>query len=300
MSEDWDGLLPIDKPAGPTSHDLVAWVRSSTGTRRVGHTGTLDPPATGLLLLVLGRATRLARFVPAAPKTYRGEFALGVTTATDDLSGEVLARHEGPLPAAEVVAALAARRLGRQMQRPPAYSARRVGGTRLYRAARRGIVLDAPSSEVLVERLDVLTTDRPDRFTYEMEVSSGTYVRAVVRDLGEALGCGAAVASLRRTSIGPLRVQGALRLPVERVDQRAAIRGGLIALDEMPLSVPSIRLESALDAARFVSGAIVQFAASDQGGPPLVAVRDLDGRLLGVGELVQDTLLPRVVVPAAG
>ena len=122
MSEEWDGLLPIDKPSGPTSHDVVAWVRASSGAGRVGHTGTLDPPATGLLLLVLGRATRLARFVPDAPKTYAGVLALGVTTTTDDLSGDVVHRHEGPLPGADAVFSAAALHLGRQMQVPPAFS----------------------------------------------------------------------------------------------------------------------------------------------------------------------------------
>ena len=102
MTEGWDGLLPIDKPAGPTSHDLVASVRVSTGAR-VGHTGTLDPPATGLLLLVLGAATRLARFLPDAPKTYEGILNLGVTTTTDDLSGDVLRRYDGILPSADAV-----------------------------------------------------------------------------------------------------------------------------------------------------------------------------------------------------
>jgi tRNA pseudouridine55 synthase len=139
MSEAWDGLLPIDKPAGPTSHDLVARVRWATGAARVGHTGTLDPGATGLLLLLLGHATRLARFVPDAPKTYRGVLALGVATTSDDLSGDVVRRHQGPLPSADVIRAVAASRLGRQMQVPPAFSARHVGGTRLYRLARRGV-----------------------------------------------------------------------------------------------------------------------------------------------------------------
>ena len=298
MSEDWDGLLPIDKPAGPTSHDLVAWVRASTGARRVGHTGTLDPPATGLLLLVLGRATRLARFLPDAPKTYEGLLALGVTTTTDDLSGDVLHRHDGPLPQPDAVLSAAASRLGRQLQVPPAFSARQVGGTRMYRFARRGIAVDAPASQVFVERLELAPTDAPHLWTYAMVVSSGTYVRAIVRDLGAALGCGAVVASLRRTAIGPLRVDDALTLPAERASRGDAIRSRLIPLDAMPLHLPSIALASSVDAMRFVAGGVVSVDAAHLQDQTLAAVRDDGGKLLGVGHTSQGTLRPRVVLSA--
>jgi len=297
VSGDWDGLLPIDKPAGPTSHDVVARVRVSTGSRRVGHTGTLDPSATGLLLLVLGRATRLARFVPQAPKTYQGVLALGVTTTTDDLAGDVVHRHEGPLPCAEAVLSAAALRLGRQLQVPPAFSARQVGGTRMYRLARRGVVVDAPATEIVVERLGLAPTDAPDLWTYEMVVSAGTYVRAIVRDLGLVLGCGAAVASLRRTAIGPLRVDDALCLPAERASLRDAVRSRLIPIDAMPLDLPSIALASPLDATRFVAGGVVTIDAAHLRDSTLAAVRDDLGRLLGVGHKGEGTLAPRMVLP---
>jgi tRNA pseudouridine55 synthase len=297
VSEAWDGLLPIDKPAGPTSHDIVAWVRASTGARRVGHTGTLDPPATGLLLLVVGRATRLARFVPDAPKTYRGVLSLGVTTTTDDLSGEVVKRHAGQLPSADAVIAASISRVGRQLQVPPAFSARQVGGTRMYRLARRGVEFDAPASEVVVWRLDLAPTEAPDRFAYEMVVSTGTYVRAVVRDLGLALGCGAAVASLRRVAIGPLRVDDALTLPADRASLRDAARGRLIPIDAMPLDLPSTALTSVGEASCFSSGRVVAIAAGPGQDSALTAVYDAGGRLLGVGEWSRGTLRPRMVLP---
>ena len=298
MSEEWDGLLKIDKPSGPTSHDIVARIRAATGTRRVGHTGTLDPDATGLLLLVLGRATRLARFVPDSPKTYRGVLVLGITTTTDDLSGDVLQRHQGPLPHSDVVRAAAALRLGRQLQVPPAFSARQVGGTRLYRAARRGIRLEAKATEVDVARFEIQATDTPDRFAYEMVVSAGTYVRAVVRDLGTALDCGATVATLRRTAIGPLHVDDALCLPVDVAALCASARLRLIPIDAMPLDLPSIALPTAVDAIRFAAGGVVTVAATDVQDSSLAAVRDHQGRLLGVGEWSHETLRPRMVVPA--
>jgi tRNA pseudouridine55 synthase len=293
---EWDGLLAIDKPAGPTSHDLVAWIRAATGARRVGHTGTLDPPATGLLLLVLGRATRLARFVPDAPKTYAGMLALGVTTTTDDLGGDVVRRHEGPLPAAEAVRSAAASLLGRQMQVPPAFSARQVDGTRMYRLARRGLAVNASASEVIIERLDLAPTIAPDRWEYEMVVSTGTYIRAIVRDLGRALGCGAAVASLRRTAIGVLCVDDALTLPAERVSLLDAVRTRLIPIDAIPLNLPSIALASGSDALRFAAGGVVAVVDSHLEDPALAAVRDDLGRLLGVGHMSHGSLRPRMVL----
>jgi tRNA pseudouridine55 synthase len=296
VSEVWDGLLPVDKPAGPTSHDLVASVRSWTGAR-VGHTGTLDPPATGLLLLVMGGATRLARFLPDAPKTYEGILELGITTTTDDLAGDVVRRHEGALPGADVVISASASQLGLQFQVPPAFSARQVGGTRMYRMARRGVVVEAKASEVEIERFELAPTDRPDRFTYLMVVSTGTYVRAVVRDLGLALGCGAAVASLRRTAIGPLDVGRAVTLPRERSSWGDAFRSGLIPLDAMPLRLPSIPLDSHGDVLRFVAGGVVPVETAHLPDPTLVAVRDDGGRLLGVGHASEGTVRPRVVLP---
>jgi tRNA pseudouridine55 synthase len=293
----WDGLLPIDKPAGPTSHDLVARVRAATGSRRVGHTGTLDPSATGLLLLVLGRATRLARFVPDAPKTYRGILTLGVTTTTDDLAGDVVRRHDGPLPEAALVLAAAASHLGKRSQVPPSYSARQVGGTRMYRLARRGIAVDAPATDIVVERLDLTATQSPELWTYEMVVSAGTYVRAIVRDLGAVLGCGAAVASLRRTAIGPVRVDDALSLPSDREALRQAVRSHLVPIDAMPLDLPSIALASADEAMRFAAGGVIAVAATDKTEPALAAVRDDGGRLLGVGQRGPSTLKPRMVLP---
>jgi tRNA pseudouridine55 synthase len=299
VTEAWDGLLAIDKPAGPTSHDIVASIRAATGARRVGHTGTLDPPATGLLLLVLGRATRLARFIPDAPKTYRGLLALGVTTTTDDLAGELVQRHAGPLPDAGAVVAAAALRVGRQMQVPPAFSARQVDGTRLYRAARRGVRLEAPATEVVVERLDLTATGEPNRFAYEMVVSTGTYVRAVVRDLGIALGCGAAVATLRRTAIGPMTVETSLAPPAERPALREAARSRMIPLDAMPLDLLSVALRSAAEAARFSAGAAVPCARGDLEDGVLVAVRSDSGTLLGVAAWNGEMLRPSVVVPPA-
>ncbi len=296
MSEPAEGLLLIDKPAGPTSHDIVARIRSVTGARRVGHTGTLDPPATGLLALVLGRATRLARFVNDAPKTYRGVLTLGVTTTTDDLSGDLMRRHDGSLPDAQAVLAAASLRVGRQLQVPPAFSARHVGGTRLYRSARRGLTVVAPPTEVVVDRFDLASTDAPELWAYELVVSTGTYVRATVRDLGLALGCGAAVVSLRRTAMGPFRVEDALAPPDDPAALRDAVQSRLVPIDAIPLGLRSIVLNGPDNAKRFAAGRVIANADADPLESSLVAVLDDARRLLGVGMQSAGTITPRLVL----
>jgi tRNA pseudouridine55 synthase len=245
---------------------------------------------------VLGRATRLARFVPDAPKTYEGTLALGVTTTTDDLSGEVLRRHEGPLPEPQTVLATAASRLGRQLQVPPAYSARQIAGTRMYRLARRGVAVDAAPSEVFVERFVLDPTGDPSLWAFELVVSTGTYVRAIARDLGQALGCGAAVASLRRTAIGPLRLACALALPERRDTLWESVRDRIISVDDMPLSLPSIVLDSAGAASRFAAGVVVTDPQPLAPDATLTAVRGDGGRLLGIGLRGDGTIRPRMVL----
>jgi len=286
MSTAWEGMLLVDKPAGPTSHDVVAAIRRATGQSRAGHTGTLDPPATGLLVLLLGAATRLAAYVPAAPKVYAGTFRLGVTTLTDDLSEPVTAQHQGPLPPDGCVREEAARFVGSGRQIPPSISARHVAGRRLYRAARKGVRIDAPDSAIHVERFDVEPGEDAGSWRFEASVSTGTYIRAIVRDLGAALGCGAAVASLRRTRIGPLDVgsaAGTIRLE--------ELEAAMVPLDAIPLDLPSTVL-SADHSRGFVHG---RTADTDRPDGP-VAVRDAEGALLGIGEAAARRLAPRVVL----
>jgi tRNA pseudouridine55 synthase len=222
----------VDKPAGLTSHDVVQRVRRALGTRAAGHTGTLDPFATGLLVVLVGRATRLARFVEAQPKTYLATARLGVATDTDDLTGAPLgpAAEVGNVGEAAVREALAGF-LGEHRQRPPRYSARRVAGERSYRLARRGIAAEAPpETPVTVHHLELVTYAPPD-LVFRATVSAGTYVRALARDLGARLGVGAHLTALRRERIGPLRVEDAV--PSDRVDA-AALRPPGAALGHLP------------------------------------------------------------------
>ena len=201
-------MLLVAKPAGPTSHDIVDIVRRALGTRRIGHTGTLDPFAAGLLVMLVGRATRLAPFAAAWQKSYDGRIRLGAVTDTDDATGRVL--HEQPVGVdrAELERALDGFR-GASRQRPPAYSAVKVEGERAYRRARRGEAVEPAERDVEIAALEVTAFDPPE-VEFRATVSGGTYLRSLARDIGAALGCGAHLAVLRRTRVGPFRLEDAV------------------------------------------------------------------------------------------
>jgi tRNA pseudouridine55 synthase len=203
-----EGLLLVDKPGGVTSHDVVDVVRRNLGTRKVGHAGTLDPMATGLLLIGVGRATRLLRFLGALPKTYEGTMRLGIETTTLDADGDVVRERAVALTEADVRDAIRSL-VGDSLQRPPAYSAVKVGGRKLYEAAREGERLEAEPRPIRVDVFDLLSYEAPDAM-FRVTCSGGTYVRVLAADMGAALGCGAHLAALRRTAIGPYTVVGAV------------------------------------------------------------------------------------------
>ena len=262
-----DGLLLIDKPGGVTSHDVVARVRRATGTRKVGHAGTLDPMATGLLLLGVGRATRLLRFLGDLAKTYEGTLRLGVTTTTLDADGDVVAVGDPDGIEDAAIAGAMAAKLGASAQHPPAFSAVKVGGRKLYEAARKGEHLEAPARIVRVDTFAMTDRRGPD-VSFTCTVSGGTYVRVLAADVGEELGCGAHLITLRRTAIGPFTVASATSpddpgepLPLERA---------VAHLPRFPLEE-----EEAIAASH---GRIL--APADLEGP--YGVYDLDGHLIGV------------------
>jgi tRNA pseudouridine55 synthase len=202
------GLLLVDKPGGITSHDAVARVRRALGTRKVGHSGTLDPMATGLLLMGVGRATRLLRFLGDLPKVYEGTARLGIETNTLDADGDAVREAPVDVDRASLREALSAL-TGDLLQVPPAFSAVKIGGERLYRAAREGREVEAPPRPVRVDAFDLTRFASPD-FDFRVRCSSGTYVRSLVRDAGTALGCGAHLTALRRTAIGTFGVDVAV------------------------------------------------------------------------------------------
>jgi tRNA pseudouridine55 synthase len=261
-----DGIALIDKPGGITSHDAVAIVRRSLGTRKVGHAGTLDPMARGLLVMGIGRATRLLRFLGDLTKVYEGTMRLGVETATLDADGEVTRMMPVDVSDEDIDAAMAAK-VGASTQRPPAFSAVKVSGRTLHEAARKGEVIEAPARIVRVDRFERTGRDGAD-VTFVAEVSGGTYIRVLAADVGAALGCGAHLTALRRTAIGPFEVTDA-RPPSDP--------GEPLPLDRAVAHLPRCELiaEEAIAASH---GRII--------GPPAIdgpyGVYDPDGRLIGV------------------
>jgi tRNA pseudouridine55 synthase len=227
-----EGLLLVDKPSGMTSHDAVDVVRRSLGTRKVGHAGTLDPMATGLLVLGVGRATRLLRYLGELPKTYAATGRLGEETDTLDAEGEIVRTAPVDVSLAEVERACASL-VGESMQTPPAYSAVKVGGRKLYEAARKGEVLKAPARPIRVDAFDVTAFDGRD-LEARITCSGGTYVRVLVADVGRTLGCGAHLVRLRRTAIGSFRVEDA-RPPGEATPE---------PLERAVEHLPSIRVDA--------------------------------------------------------
>ncbi len=210
--DDLPAVLLVDKPPGPTSHDVIQVARRALGVRRIGHTGTLDPFASGLLLLCIGRATRLAEYFHLPSKSYLATAVLGVETDTEDATGTVTASSDvWRSVTRDDIERAANRLLGEHPQVPPAYSARRVAGRRAYEAARAGEKVELTARAVRVHAIRV-GEYRPPEVEFLAEVSTGTYVRSLARDLGRDLGCGAHLRSLRRQSIGPFHVSDAVDL----------------------------------------------------------------------------------------
>lgn len=263
----------IDKPAGWTSHDVVAVVRRQLGTREVGHAGTLDPFATGLLVVLVGRATRLARFVEALVKRYRAVVRFGIGTDTDDPTGTVTSEARPDVwPDRDAWQRLASEFVGRQAQRPPAFSAKHVAGTRAHRLARQGQAVELPDVTVDVHAIDLLEWSPPD-LLLEATVGRGTYLRAMARDLGGRAGIPAHCAALRRVAIGPFLVDEA----VAPLDVTA---GHVMPAAQM---VPGLMTERVDDAAvrEIGFGRRVVQQREYQGTGALLAK---DGRLLAAAE----------------
>jgi len=287
----------LDKEAGITSHDAVDRLRRVAGTRRVGHAGTLDPFATGLLLLAWGRATRLLPFLSGAAKTYQAVLQLGVVTDTGDPTGAVVAR-EAPAAAAfdpATIESACARFRGPIEQRAPAFSAIKQGGEALYKKARRGEAVEPPVRTVTIHALDVTNID-PARGTiaFTATCSSGTYIRSLAEDLGRALGPGASLVSLRRSAIGPHVVDGAvpsqdlLDRPVGSIpewNERLALAG--LTPEEALAFLPAFELDRT-EAARLAQGQAPRAGDLRHAGLaddlPIVRLTDDQGTLLAVAE----------------
>lgn len=210
----WDGLLLVDKPPGMTSHDVVDRIRRTFRLRKVGHGGTLDPMATGLLVILLGRGTKLSNQVMGSDKTYEGTLHLGVATDSQDCDGTVLSERDASAVTREALEAEMKLRVGDLMQTPPMVSAVKKDGVPLYKLARQGQVVEREPRLIHVYEYRLLTFTPPTA-TFVLRCTKGTYVRTLVSDIGEALGCGAHLAALRRTVSGPLKIEDAV--PLDRI-----------------------------------------------------------------------------------
>jgi tRNA pseudouridine55 synthase len=288
-----EGLVVVDKPAGWTSHDVVARLRRIYGLKRVGHAGTLDPDATGVLLVGLGRATRLLRFLAETGKVYRGEVAFGVATDTLDAAGTETGR--GPMPAltGDELAAVLPRFLGTIEQIPPMVSAIKVDGRRLHERARQGEVIERAPRTVRIDRIEIenFTAGDYPRAGLLVECGSGTYIRSLAADLGEALGGCAHLAWLRRLRVGPFPIEEARTLD-EIAETPEEV---LLPMVEAVRHLARVDVDG--DTARGVShGAVFPVTALGGDDPGPLAVVGPDGRLLALYEKGRAAARPLVVL----
>ena len=294
------GLVVIDKPAGITSHDAVRRLRKVAKTRRVGHAGTLDPMATGVLILGLGRATRLLGHLALTNKDYTATIRLGQSTVTDDAEGDIMEERDATAVTDEAIAREIAKLSGDILQVPTQISAIKVDGKRSYARVRAGEEVELKARPVTVSRFDVISTDRSQPGVVDLQVevscSTGTYVRALARDVGEALGVGGHLTALRRTRVGPFSVESAVTLPEADSDQ--GVNAFLVGLDDaVTASFPLIEVDEATSDLVLHGIPLSQADATAGGwtGTDQVCALMCQGRSLGLFQLRDDKLRSLVV-----
>lgn len=289
-----NGLLVIDKPGGITSHDVVNRLRKITGERSIGHLGTLDPMATGVLPLLLGKYTRLAQYFTSAEKSYSGAIQFGFATDTYDAEGKPITEQIPLKLNLEALRALASKFLGAQNQLPPPYSAKKIDGQPAYKLAREGKPVDLKPAPVVIHNFELLTLDSSVA-TFTMSISSGGYVRSVAHELGALAGCGAHLSALRRTQAGPFTLADAL--PLSTLDP---LSGNLEALEALSIHPRNILPEIPCVTAdlhtlgRLRNGA--QANLPEFSRAPLVKVFASQRELAGVAKRIAGTLFQPVVV----
>ena len=290
------GVVNLDKPVGPTSHDMVGMMRRLTGTRRIGHAGTLDPLASGVLPILVGAATRFSAELTGGPKRYDAVIRLGARSATDDAEGPI-EPIEGPIPDEDAVRAALAAFIGTFDQLPPAFSARKVGGRIAHRAARAGDPIAVPSRAVTIHALAMLSYHRSAdgaEARIDLRCAAGTYVRSLARDLGDRLGCGGYLAALRRTEAAGLTADSAVSPEhLESLASDGRLGEAILPVGDL-LRLPVITLDP--DAATaFRNGSARHLDASAADGRVAVFAA---GQLVGIGAVSRNVLQPEKVLPA--
>jgi tRNA pseudouridine55 synthase len=289
-----NGLLVLDKPAGMTSHDVVEVVRRATGERSIGHLGTLDPMATGVLPLLLGKYTRLAQFFGKADKSYEGAIRFGFATDTFDAEGEAVGEARALGMGLAELRELAARFHGEMQQTPPVYSAKKIGGVPAHKLARAGKAVEVKPARIFIQRFDLLSLEG-ERARFEMEVSAGGYVRSVAHELGQLVGCGAHLAELRRTQAGAFTL--AQTIGLEELKRLAGDTGAIERRLPHPRTLlpemPSVTVDE-LTAGRLRNG--MQANLPEYSAAGMVKVFTSPTELLGVAKRIAGTLMQPIVV----
>ena len=288
MTDAQSFVLPVDKPEGPTSHDVVARARRALGVRRIGHTGTLDPFASGLMLLCVGGATRVAEYLSDLPKRYRATARLDGRTATDDNTSEITEQSERwrELTTEQIEAALQAQ-AGEIMQMPPQFSAKKIAGERAYDIARRGDVATLTATPVTIYDIALISVELPE-IVFEVACSSGTYIRSIARDVGEQLGTGGYLTGLRRTAVGQQSVESALGM--DELDDQTRVQRAAISPLDILAHLPLVELTEAEERALGYGQTIESDLQSEQ---PVRLSRA--GRLVAIGDANGTRIRPRKV-----
>ncbi len=291
------GYIVIDKPAGWTSHDVVAKVRRIVNERRVGHAGTLDPAATGVLPIAVGLATRTIEYLAAADKSYRATIRFGITTDSADAEGDVIATADASHLTLQTIEPALDHFRGEMSQVPPMHSAIKVNGQRLYDLARKGESIDVAPRPVTISRLDIIDWSQPD-LVVDVTCSKGTYIRSLARDIGEALGTGAHLAALRRTRTGPFTLADAMSLDelTERLDRDGWEQISL-SPDAVLGELPRVQLEGQAETDWGQGKPVASSEHLIPGSP--VRVYGAENRWVGIGEVRDpgDTVRPVKVIP---
>jgi tRNA pseudouridine55 synthase len=293
-----NGVLLIDKPSGLTSHDVVSWARRRLGQRDIGHAGTLDPMATGLLVLVVGKATRLSSLLTGKDKTYEAEVRLGFATDSDDAEGDPLEQPSGDVPPDSVIRQALESFIGSHPQLPPSHSAKKVAGQRAYALARRDQPVALRPVDVSLRSVESVNVEG-DRIRFRLTVSAGFYVRALARDLGRKLGCGGHLSALRRTASGSFEVLRALSI-AEASDPGCDISAHLVTPAQALPDVPSVSLtEAGMKRVRHgnpIGPEDVRAVEGELAGLHTVKIVTDDGQLVALAEWRMGSLHPIVVL----
>jgi len=288
-----DGILLIDKPSGITSHDVVDYIRKKTGIKRIGHTGTLDPNATGLLILCIGKATKLSEYFIALDKTYVGKMKLGVVSDSHDIDGNIIKENKVDNISEREIKKNLSVFIGEIKQIPPMVSAIKIGGKRLYKMAREGVTIEREPRKVKIHEFEIIKTDLPDIW-FRVSCSRGTYVRTLCHDFGNKIGYGAILTELKRTKIGNYTVDNALTL--ESLSTKEEVQKNLIPIEQaldLPHAILSISGENVFKNGNKVK--IDEILEMDEGTNDLVQVFNRHGVFLGIANVIKTAVGPFII-----